>query len=120
MDVQRHESHGGAPRLIGLLALNAALLGGLALVTFSPRATAQSARIRGEYAMVAGAVSGSEPSLVYILDTVNQDLIAVRYRTDEKRIEGIGARNVRGDINDIVGGRFRTGVEGTRGGGTGR
>jgi hypothetical protein len=83
-----------------LLAVNAALLVLLAVVTFAPTADAQ-VRPRGKYVLVAGGVSGSVSSAVYIMDTVNQELIAINYEYSTKRLKGVGHRNVAADIADM-------------------
>ncbi len=90
----------------GLLVLNAVLLGLLAAVTFAPDADAQS-RGRGDYTMVAGGVNGSLGSAVYIVDVVNQDLIAVTYDPSTRRLEGLGYRNLAADALEWLRGRSR-------------
>ena len=88
---------GAAPSpLRALLALNGLLLAILALVTFGPAASAQQ-RARAAYTMAGGRITGLPPSAVYILDTVNLELIAVTYNPNTKTIEGIGHRNVAAD-----------------------
>jgi len=82
--------------LRALLLLNVALLAVLAAVTFGPSAIAQP-RASGEFTMVSGGVPGSEGDAVYIVDTVNEELIAVRYDTTSDRLVGIGYRNLRAD-----------------------
>jgi hypothetical protein len=99
-DSHNRSVHRAASSTRALLALNAALLVLLAVVTFAPTADAQ-VRARGRYAMVAGGVSGSMSSAVYIIDTVNQELIAVNYEHNTKRLIGIGHRNLTADIADM-------------------
>jgi hypothetical protein len=89
-----------APNMRALLVVNVALLALLAVVTFAPTADAQ-VRVRGRYTMVAGGVSGSVGSAVYIVDTVNQELIAVTYEYSTKRLKGVGHRNIAVDIGDM-------------------
>ena len=84
-----------------LLVLNAALLVLLAVVTFAPSADAQG-RARGRYAMVGGGVPGSLGSVIYVVDTVNQELIALHYDHNVKRLQGVGHRNVAADMNDMA------------------
>lgn len=97
------------PPLRALLALNAALLGLLAVVTFAPGADAQETRGRGEYTMVAGGVNGALGSAVYIADVVNQELIAVTYNPSSRRLEGLGYRNLATDATEWLRGRTRPG-----------
>lgn len=99
---------GAAGGLRALLALNALLLILLGAVTFAPAATAQQ-RVRGTYTMAAGRVLGLEPSAVYILDTVNQEVIAVFYNPNTKAIEGIAHRNLAADMAGVQRGPSRTG-----------
>jgi hypothetical protein len=79
--------------LRGLLVLNVLLLALLAGVTFAPTADAQN-RARGDFSMVAGGVRGAQSAAVYIVDGVNQELMAINYNQNTKRLEGIGYRNL--------------------------
>lgn len=84
-----------------LIALNGALLATLALVTLAPSADAQRrqpARARGDYSMVAGRIVGGNAAGVYILDTVNQEMIAVRWNQANKSLEGVGFRDLTRDV----------------------
>ena len=97
-----------APNTRALLALNAALLLLLAAVTFAPAVSAQ-ARGRGEYTMVAGGVNGLQSSALYVVDTVNQELIVLGYDASTKRLDGIGYRNLAADSAEWMRGRTRPG-----------
>jgi hypothetical protein len=90
-------SRSAPPR--ALIALNAALLLVLGVVTLAPESYAQRAahRIRGEYTMVSGRIMGGNTSAVYIVDAANQELLAVRWNPATKALEGIGYRNLRAD-----------------------
>ncbi len=106
---ERPGSEGAAPSpLRALVALNALLLAILALVVFGPAALAQQ-RARATYTMAAGRVSGIDQSAVYVLDTVNQELIAITYNPNTKQIDGIGYRNVAADEATVLHGPSRTG-----------
>lgn len=83
-------------RMYGLLLLNGILLAALALVTMGPSARAQ-VRPRGEYTAVAGNVSGAMSDVVYIVDTVNAEMIALMYDPSTKGMVGLGYRNIRAD-----------------------
>jgi hypothetical protein len=85
----------GRSRLPGLIALNAGLLCLLALVTFGAVADAQI-RPRGKYTMVTGRANGALADVVYIVDTVNQEMIAVTFDPNEKQLNGIGYQNLAG------------------------
>jgi hypothetical protein len=100
---------GAAPSpLRALLALNALLLALLAVVTFGPAASAQQ-RARGSYTMAAGRVLGLQPSAVYVVDTVNQELMAIAYNPNTKLIDGIGYRNLAADQASVLQGPPRSG-----------
>ena len=92
------------PRWAGLIALNAVLLAVLALVTLAPSAVAQVARTRGEYLMVGGRVNGVDGSAVFIIDTRNQEMIAVAYNNSSSNVDGIGYRNLATDARARTGG----------------
>ena len=88
----------------GLLALNAALLVLLAIVTLSPSVEAQI-RGRGTYTMVAGRANGTESSAVYIVDAANQELMIIAYNGNTKLLDGIGYRNLVIDSGELLRGR---------------
>lgn len=94
----------GRGRLRGLLALNGALLALLGAVTFGPSADAQY-RARGQYTMVAGGADGANSAVVYIVDSVNQELVAVTYNTQTKLLDGVGYRNLRADATALTNNR---------------
>lgn len=90
------------PRLV-LVAVNAALLGALAMVTLQPGARAaegfagQPARPRGQYIMTAGRMQGASSHAIYVLDTVNQELAAMVWDRSGQRLSVIGYRSVAAD-----------------------
>lgn len=98
----------------GLVALNAALLVVLALVAFVPTGSAsahsataqqgQPARAPGAYTMVAGDVRFGNSSAVWLIDSVNQELVGLRWNNSRNSFEGIGYRNIAADLN-VQGGR---------------
>ncbi len=92
----------------GLLVLNATLLAALALVTFAPIADAQRNRsvnrARGEYTMVAGQVQGLAEAAIYIIDSNNEELVAVRWDQSRQDLAPIGYRNLALDARGTRGG----------------
>lgn len=82
-----------------LIALNVALLGVLGVVTLGPGAAAQNQqrRLMGEYTMVGGAAEGVTGNVVYILDSSNMQLVALRWDQTRKAVSGIGYRDLRDD-----------------------
>lgn len=82
--------------LHGLIVLNALLLGALAFVTFAPRADAQ-ARRNGLYTIVGGTVNGQPNGVAYIIDEVNQEMIAISWNDGNKNLAGLGYANLAAD-----------------------
>ena len=92
-----NEKLGGAGKaLYGLLAINGVLLLLLAALTLGRPADAQ-VPARGEYTMVAGGVNGAQSGAVWIVDTVNQELVALTYDPSSRELVGIGYRNLIAD-----------------------
>jgi hypothetical protein len=86
----------------GLLGVNLALLIALAVVSILPEPDASVAaqpagRGRGDYTLVSGRSQGSTASTIYILDAVNQELIAVRWNDSRRMLEGLDYRDLGGD-----------------------
>lgn len=83
----------------GLLVLNAVLLAVLAMVVLSPRADAQAARGRakGQYAMVGGKVQGVSESVIYVVDSANEELVAARWDRSRKVLVPLGHRDIQAD-----------------------
>lgn len=87
-----------------LLALNLALVALLAAVSLAPRANAQrGARARGQYTMVAGEVQGMEEAAVYIVDSNNQQLVALHWDQGAHGLAPIGSRDLRQDAQAPTG-----------------
>jgi hypothetical protein len=79
-----------------LLAVNAALLAVLGAVRLAPQADAQG-RPRGEYLMLAGEVAGAKPQVVWILDQVHEELVAVSWSRERGELVGLGFRSLASD-----------------------
>lgn len=86
-----------------LVALNAGLVGVLAMVTWTgaqpagQASAASSPRSPGQYTMVAGRVLGGSSHAVYILDAVNHEMAALAWDRSRERFEPIGYRNFASD-----------------------
>jgi hypothetical protein len=83
-----------------LLALNFLLLGVLALVSIpGGRAGAQNdrPRSRGEYTMVNAKAQGISESCLYVVDSINQELLVLRWDRSRQQIKGIGYRDLVAD-----------------------
>ncbi len=89
------------PNLRALLAINAALLGLLALVSFASTAGAQG-RGRGEYMMVGGGANGTNSAVVYIVDAANQELMAATFNVNTRILDGVGYRNLAVDAASVL------------------
>ena len=82
--------------LFPLIALNAGLLAALVAVTFMPSAFAQL-RPRSNYTMTGGTVNGIVQGVVYITDETTNELVAVSWYENQKRLVGLGYRNMSAD-----------------------
>jgi hypothetical protein len=84
-----------------LIVLNVCLLGVLGVVTLAPSATAQRQgnRARGEYTMVAGEIQGGSAAVIYVVDTANEEMVALRWAESAKALEGIGYRDLQADAS---------------------
>jgi len=79
-----------------LVFLNAGLLVALATVTLMPSAFAQL-RPRSTYTMVGGTVNGIVQGVVYIADETTNEVVAVSWYENQKRLVGMGYRNMTAD-----------------------
>lgn len=93
-------------RRSGLVVLNLLLLSVLGAVTLAPGAGAQpmrgepqSQRVRGDYALVGGMSLGDNAATVYVLDSANRELVALRWNDSTKSLEGVGFRDLVRDAN---------------------
>ena len=89
-------------RTQGLVALNAVLLAALAGVTFGPRASAQADRRRAEYLITAGTIKGTDAATVWVVDTTNQDLVALLWNAQPGQLEGLGYRDLSADAATLL------------------
>ncbi len=91
----------------GLIAVNVALLLLLGAVTLAPQSSAQrggsGGRARGEFTMVAGKMTGSSAHAIYIVDSSNQDMVAVKWNESTKSLDAIGYRDLKEDAQSSPG-----------------
>lgn len=96
-----------------LIALNMVLLGLLALITLAPGAGAQPGgaggaggggtapgqrpRAHGQYGVVAGRFQGGVEAAMYIVDSANEELLALRWDRSRKAISVLGYRDMAQD-----------------------
>jgi hypothetical protein len=60
-------------------------------------------RARGDYTMVSGRTNQGGPSVVYIVDSSNQELVALRWDQTKKVMGGVGYRNLAADSRGAKG-----------------
>lgn len=58
---------------------------------------ALDARARGDYTMVSGRIGAGGNHVVYVVDSSNQEMIALRWDTTKLVFIGIGYRNLAAD-----------------------
>ncbi|MEM7754792.1 MAG: hypothetical protein AAF297_04050 [Planctomycetota bacterium] len=83
-----------------LVAVNVALALAFAAVTLSPAATAQQATARpaGKYLVVGGKPPSGNTNAVFCIDTVNDEMIVLRWNSSRNFVEGVGYRNLGDDL----------------------
>lgn len=86
--------------LAAVIALNAILLGGIALVGFAPSSDAQAIR-RSTYTMVSGTVNGQVNPVLYIVDEGSLELVAMSWDDKAKTFTGLGYRNLSADAAEL-------------------
>jgi len=87
----------------GLIGLNALLVLCLVAVTFAPAVTAQQPlRDPGDYTMIAGDVQGQTYSVIYIVDAMNQELVAVSWDGSRQHMRPVGYRDLAGDTKVVA------------------
>jgi hypothetical protein len=50
-------------------------------------------RPRGQYLMVSGQINGLSSNAIYILDTVNQEVVAMTWDRSQRGFKGLGFRS---------------------------
>ncbi|MBY0309197.1 MAG: hypothetical protein K2Q09_10685 [Phycisphaerales bacterium] len=86
-------------RVGALLTVNALLLcaAGAGLLASAASAQPGPGRSRGQYLMVSGRATGVAGNVVYVIDSVNQELLALRYQLAAGRLETMGYRSLVAD-----------------------
>jgi hypothetical protein len=96
-------------RLAVLLTINGVLACAVVAGLLATRASAQPGgvgnRPHGNYLMVSGRATGVSGNLVYVVDTVNRELITLRYQRAGGRLETIAYRNLTSDSAEGAAGR---------------
>jgi hypothetical protein len=78
-----------------VVVVNVVLLAAVLALALTPSAGArQPTRARGAYTMVSGSIQGGNADVLYIIDSANQELIAVNWDTSRGSLNVIGYRNL--------------------------
>ena len=94
--------------LAGLVLLNIALLGILALVSFQPANEAHAdntASGRAEYIAITGSIAGSKTPILWVVNQATQEVVAVQFDAQKDQIVGFGYRNLNADSISLRRGR---------------
>lgn len=87
-----------------LVALNALLLIGLAVVSLTSQPAVAQFGMRGDYAMIAGQATGrDDQAAVYILELKSQKMIALMFDSRNKKLQTIAGRVVGNDMREMHG-----------------
>lgn len=95
-----------ATRRRWLIAANLGLGAAVAVAALAVPASGvqPAARARGHYTMVAGEVQGGgDASAIYIIDSTNEEMVAVRWNQSRSELDGIDYRNLHADANVVPG-----------------
>lgn len=98
-------------RIAVLLAVNGLLVCAAAAGLVATRASAQAGgagfqnRPHGNYLMVSGRASGVSGNLIYVIDTINREMVALRYQRAAGRLEPIAFRDLTADSAQGASGR---------------
>lgn len=79
----------------------AAVLGVLGTGLLATPLVAQSrdqGRPSGDYSVVGGMTLGSHANVIYVLDSANRELVALRWNDSTKALEGVGYRDLVADL----------------------
>jgi hypothetical protein len=83
--------------LIGLNAGLAALALAAALAGAQAAGQPGTGRARGEYTMVSGATSAGGPQAIFVVDSANQEFLALRWNQGRQSLDTIGYRSIATD-----------------------
>lgn len=99
--------HNRAMHVLALVCANALALWMLVSPGVSeaqPAVRPADARARGDYTMVAGRTSqGGTQQVVYVVDSANQEVVALRWDQTKRLFTGVGYRSLGGDARGLRG-----------------
>lgn len=62
------------------------------------QSTQPTNRARGQYTMVAGTLrSGGESSAIYVIDSINEEMVALRWDNSRDQLDGLDYRSLEMD-----------------------
>jgi len=83
-----------------LVATNLALAVGVAVAVWAvpARGVQPANRARGQYSMVAGEMrGGGEASGIYVIDSINEEIVVLRWNDSRKQLDGLDYRDLKHD-----------------------
>ncbi|HZW08971.1 MAG TPA: hypothetical protein VFF69_03630 [Phycisphaerales bacterium] len=95
-----------ATRRRWLIAANLGLAGAIVVAAFAGSAAGlqPASRARGQYTMVAGEIQGGgDASAIYVIDSINEEMVALRWNQSRGELDGIDYRNLHEDGNKETG-----------------
>jgi len=81
--------------------MNLVLAGGvvvLAVVGMAGAQATEARRVGGQYTCVGGQTLGGYTNVIYVLDSANREMVALRWNDATKQLEGAGYRDLVEDI----------------------
>ncbi len=70
----------------------------LAAVAVPARGVQPASRARGQYTMVAGELrGGGEASGIYIIDSINEEIVVLRWNDSRNQLDGLDYRSLEAD-----------------------
>ncbi len=77
---------------LGLAALIA-----LAARTVPALGLQPASRTRGQYTMVAGELRGGTPSGIFLIDSINEEIVVLRWNESHNQLDGLDYRDLEVD-----------------------
>jgi hypothetical protein len=81
---------------VAAAGLAGVLIGAAGLAVAQP---ANAPRAQGQYTMVGARSQGTAAKAIYIIDSQNREMIAVRWNQGQNRLDGLGYRNLAVDAD---------------------
>ena len=101
MTQDRPEARAGGRRVltgVNLLLAGVALTMGVVGIA-GAQPGVDTRRASGQYTCVGGATIGGYTNNIYVLDSANRELVALKWNDGLKQLEGVGYRDLDRDIN---------------------